>query len=153
MSRRSDSLHLKDMADHARKALRIAQSLQTYERFVEEDFLHQPALIRELEVTGEASIHVSDEFREAHQDWPWKQLRDTRNQLIHGYAYVDLRVVWDTVQDDLPGLIEKLEQVLGREDAPPASPEPESSKKAPAHHLPSWRRTPRSKREGPDLDR
>ena len=42
------------MADHARKALRIAQSLQTYERFVEEDFLHQPALIRELEVTGEA---------------------------------------------------------------------------------------------------
>ena len=47
MSRRSDSLHLKDMVDHARKALRIAQSLQTYERFVEEDFLHQPALILE----------------------------------------------------------------------------------------------------------
>ena len=60
-------------------------------------------------------------------------MRDTRNQLIHGYAHVDLRVVWDTVQDDLAGLIEKLEQLLGREDAPPASPEPESSKKAPAH--------------------
>ncbi len=103
----SDTLHLG-----------VAQSLQTHERFVEEDFLHQPALIRELEVTGEASIHVSEEFREEHQDWPWKQLRDTRNHLIHGYAHVDMRVVWDTVQDDLPSLIEKLEQVLGREDAP-----------------------------------
>jgi uncharacterized protein with HEPN domain len=62
--------------EHARKALRIAESLQTYERFLAEEFLHQPALIRELEVVGEASIHVSDEFRESHLDWPWKQMRD-----------------------------------------------------------------------------
>ena len=96
---------------------------------------------------------MSDEFREAHQDWPWKQLRDTRNQLIHGYAYVDLRVVWDTVQDDLPGLIEKLEQVVGREDTPQPSPEPELGKKAPTHLVPSWRRPPKSNKEGPDLDR
>lgn len=84
MSRHSDHLYLWDMVEHAKRAVRIADSLQTYERFVEEDFLHQPALIRELEVVGEASIHVSEAFREAHQDWPWKELRDTRNHLIQG---------------------------------------------------------------------
>ena len=116
MSRHSDLLYLKDMAEHAHRAVRIAEGLKTFERFLEEDFLHQPALIRELEVVGEASIHVSDSFREAHQDWPWTQMRDTRNHLIHGYARVDMHVVWDTVQHDLPALIEKIDQVLERHD-------------------------------------
>ena len=70
--------------------------------------------IREREVVGGASIHVSDEFRALHPDWPWKQMRDTRNQLIHGYAMVDLRVAWDTVREDLPGLLERLDQVLSQ---------------------------------------
>lgn len=114
MSRHNDLLYLDDMADHARRARRIADRLGSYEAFEADEFL-QPGLIRELEVVGEASIHVSQEFRQAHPDWPWKQMRDTRNRLIHGYANINLRVVWDTVQDDVPGLIEKIEAVLGKE--------------------------------------
>lgn len=152
MSRRNDLLYLDDMADHARLARRIAEKLGSYEACEADEFL-KPGLIRELEVVGEASIHVSAEFRAAHSDWPWKELRDTRNRLIHGYADIKLRVVWDTVQNDLPGLIEKLEQVLSREDDPPASPEPEAGKKAPTPRGPSWRRPPKTTREGPDLDR
>lgn len=153
MSRHSDSLYLRHMAEHAKRAMRIADSLETYERFVEEEFLHQPALIRELEVVGEASIHVSEAFREAHQDWPWKELRDTRNHLIHGYAQVDLRVVWDTAHDDLPDLITKLEDVLGKEPASWPEPEVEQGEKATKRIVPSWRQAPRSEKEGPDLDR
>jgi len=97
---------------------------------------------------------VSAEFVTAHPDLSWSQMRGMRNVLIHGYADVDLRVVWDVVQDDLPGLSEKLEQVLGKEpkDASRAAPEPESGEKASVRHVPSWRRTPQSKRGG-DLDR
>lgn len=113
MSRHNDLLYLDDMADHARHALRIAQNLGTYESFEADDFL-QPGLIRELEVVGEASTKVSEQFRGAHQDWPWQQLRAMRNRLIHGYANVDLRVVWNTVHEDLPSLLEKLDLVLGK---------------------------------------
>ena len=65
MSQHNDLLYLDDMADHARRALRIAQKLGTYESFKADEFL-QPGLIRELEVMGEASTKVSDQFREAH---------------------------------------------------------------------------------------
>lgn len=113
MSQHNDLLYLDDMADHAGRALRIAQKLGTYESFEADEFL-QPGLIRELEVIGEASTKVSDQFREAHQNWPWQQMRAMRNRLIHGYANVNLRVVWDTVQEDLPGLLEKIEMALGK---------------------------------------
>lgn len=151
MSRRNDLLYLDDIADHARRARRFAEKLGSHEAFEADEFL-KPGLIRELEVVGEASIHVSAEFRAAHPQWPWKEMRDTRNRLIHGYADVKLRVVWDTVQDDLPGLIEKIEQVLGRQDAPQPSAEPQPGKIA--RHAPLRRQTPQNKkREGPDLDR
>jgi uncharacterized protein with HEPN domain len=138
MSRHNDLLYLDDMAKHARLARRFAEKLGSYEAFEADEFL-QPGLIRELEVVGEASVHVSAQFCDAHPDWPWKEMRDTRNRLIHGYADVKLRVVWDTVQDDLPGLIEKLEQVLDKED--------DSAKNAPARR----QRTPQSKKEGRSL--
>lgn len=102
------------MAEHARRALRIVRPLRTYERFLEDDLLHQPALIRELEVVGEASIHVSDEFRESHADWPWREMRDMRNQLIHGYASVDLGIVWDTARHGIPKLLRLLKRELGQ---------------------------------------
>ena len=153
MSRHSDLLYLRDMAEHAKRAVRIADSLQTFERFGEEEFLHQPALIRELEVVGEASIHVSEAFREAHQHWPWKELCDTRNHLIHGYAQVNLQVVWTTVQDDLPDLIAKLDDVFGKEHVSRPSPELEQGEKTPTRTTPSWRQAPKGEKEGPDLDR
>ncbi len=69
------------------------------------------------------------------------------------YAHVDPRVVWDTVQDDLPGLIQKLEQVLGRDDTPHPPPEPESGKNAPTRVISPWQRTTMTMREDPDLNR
>lgn len=113
MSRRNDLLYIKDMEEHAQRALRIVRPLRTYERFLEDDLLHQPALIRELEVIGEASIHVSDEFRESHPEWPWKEMRDMRNQLIHGYASVDLGIVWDTARHGIPKLLRQVKRELG----------------------------------------
>ncbi|EQD50454.1 protein containing DUF86, partial [mine drainage metagenome] len=99
------------------------------------------------------SIHVSESFRAAHQDWPWKQMRDTRNHLTHGYAKVDLHVVWDAVLDDLPDLIGKLEAVLGKEPPDAQQSSPDRDQTATARHVPSWRRTPQSEKEGPDRDR
>jgi uncharacterized protein with HEPN domain len=82
----------------------------------EQEFLDdvqcQDSVIRRLEVIGEAARRISDEGRAALPDLPWKAMIGMRNVMIHGYDDVDLAVVWNTVKDDLPKLVEALERSL-----------------------------------------
>ena len=73
------------------------------------------ALIRLTEVIGEAAVRVSLAGRNQHPSIPWAQVVGMRNRLVHGYDQVDLRVLWDTVQEDLPPLITEIEKILERE--------------------------------------
>ena len=66
------------------------------------------AVIRNLEVIGEAASHIPLEIQDLHPDIPWQQLRGIRNILIHEYFGVDEDVIWETVQTDL----EVLEKIL-----------------------------------------
>jgi uncharacterized protein with HEPN domain len=66
--------------------------------------IHKSAVIRELEVIGEASKQVSDETRAKYLEIPWAQMSAMRNRLIHGYFSVDESIVWEVVRDQLPGL-------------------------------------------------
>ncbi len=77
------------------------------------------ALVRLLEIVGEAARRVSDETREAHPEVPWSQIVGLRNRLIHGYDSVDLEILWRILSDDLPRLIEALEDAgAGSSQAP-----------------------------------
>lgn len=73
------------------------------------------ALLRALEVLGEAASRVSPETRNAHQEIPWRLATSTRNRLIHAYFDVDLDIVWTTVTRTLPRLIPMLKAVLDHE--------------------------------------
>lgn len=69
------------------------------------------AVIRNLEIIGEASTHVPEEIQEQHPNMPWYQMKGMRNILVHEYFGVDIDLLWKTVQDDLPpvkSLISKL---------------------------------------------
>ena len=77
-----------------------------------EDRKTSAAVIRNLEILGEAARHVPDEVTARFPSVPWKKTRDMRNVLIHAYFGVDLATVWRTVQEDLPPLKEQLEAVL-----------------------------------------
>ena len=66
--------------------------------------LLQSAVIRELQVIGEAVKRLSPELRQTHSNVPWSQIARMRDKLIHDYFGVDLQVVWDTVQLSLPEL-------------------------------------------------
>ncbi len=68
------------------------------------------ALVRLLEVIGEAARGISPEFREKHAKIPWKQMMGMRNRLIHGYYDINLDIVWETITKDLPPLIAQLEK-------------------------------------------
>jgi len=70
------------------------------------------ALVRAIEIVGEAASRISFEFRDSHPQLPWPQIIGMRNRLIHAYFDVDLDQLWSTLDDDLPPLIHELEKIL-----------------------------------------
>jgi len=70
------------------------------------------ALVKCVEIIGEAASKISDQMRQAHPEVPWRGIVAMRNRLIHGYFDVDLDRVWDTVTGNLPTLVSTLEELL-----------------------------------------
>ena len=110
MTRRNEQSALAQMLDFAQRLLRITSGRSR--RDLEEDELLQLAVERMLEKLGEASRRVPDEVRSAHGDIPWQRIAGMRNRLIHVYDDIDYEIIWDTVQTDLPTLIEYLKRIL-----------------------------------------
>ena len=109
-----DDAYLLDILIAARKALKFLEGM-TWEEF-ERSELHQNAVMRPLEIIGEAARRVSQQTRDAHPEIPWEQMIGIRNRLIHEYFRVNLATVWDTVQNDLPRLIALIEPLVPSED-------------------------------------
>ena len=105
-----DEALLLDILIAARRALRFLEGM-TWEAF-EQSELHQNAVMRPLEIIGEAARRVSQDTRAAYPDIPWDQMVGMRNRLIHEYFRVNLTTVWETVQDDLPSLITLIEPLV-----------------------------------------
>lgn len=80
---------------------------------LEGDELLPLAIVRLLEIAGEAARSVSEETRSHYALIPWNAIAGTRNRLIHGYFNVDMDVVWAIVQNDIPQLIVELEKAVG----------------------------------------
>jgi uncharacterized protein with HEPN domain len=70
------------------------------------------AILKAVEIIGEAASKVSDETREVYPQIPWSGIVAMRNRLTHVYFDIDLERVWDTVTDDLPPLISSLEKII-----------------------------------------
>ena len=79
--------------------------------------LVQDAVLRNIELIGEAAGRIPDEFRQAHPEIQWRQIVAMRNQLIHGYLGIDLDIVWDVVCVELPALLRQC-QNLGNDQSP-----------------------------------
>lgn len=73
------------------------------------------ALVRLMEIVGEAASRVPDGFRSRHPGVPWREVSDLRNRLIHGYDTVNLDILWTIVREDLPPLIAALEEIVGKQ--------------------------------------
>lgn len=91
----------------------LEQEVRDYseDQFMRDD-LKQRAFARSLEIIGEAVKMVPDDFRSKHSKIDWKSFAGLRDKLIHHYFGVDYAIVWDVVIHELPGLKEKLEQIL-----------------------------------------
>ncbi|MEW6664579.1 MAG: DUF86 domain-containing protein [Thermodesulfobacteriota bacterium] len=111
MSKHEDHVSMRHMLDHARKACQMVEGRTRSD--LDSDEMLKYALTRLVEIVGEAASRVSIATRDRYQGIPWPDIVGMRNRLIHGYDVVDLDLLWDTIEDDLPPLMEQLRAILG----------------------------------------
>ncbi len=105
-----DLIRVHHMLDAATEALAFASDRTR--AHLEDDRMLVLSLVKSIEIIGEAAARVSVTFRAAHPEIPWAVIVAMRNRLIHAYFDVDLDRVWDTIVDDLPPLVARLERLL-----------------------------------------
>jgi uncharacterized protein with HEPN domain len=108
---------MKDDLFYIENILQSIDRIQSYisdkdqESFVD-DFITQDAVVRQLEIIGEATKRVSKDFRNNYPDIPWADMAGMRDVLIHDYIDVDLEIVWKTASDSIPILKTLLEKLV-----------------------------------------
>jgi uncharacterized protein with HEPN domain len=111
---RDDAAYLLDILIAARDAQSFVSGV-SWEQF-ERSRLHQNAVLKAIEIIGEAAGRVSNEAKATHTEIPWPEIIGMRHRLVHGYFEVDIRKVWDTVEHDLPSLIALIEPLVPPEE-------------------------------------
>jgi uncharacterized protein with HEPN domain len=104
-----DDTYLVDILESAKIALDYVFD-KSWDEFYE-DTQCQDAVVRRIEIIGEAARRVSEETRNKYPQIPWREMTSMRNLVIHEYDVVDINQVWDTVQNKLPPLIEELTKI------------------------------------------
>jgi uncharacterized protein with HEPN domain len=72
----------------------------------------QDSLIRQIEIIGEATSRITKDFKEKYTEVPWVDMKDMRNKLIHDYFGVNIRYVWNVINQDIPQLKKQITEIL-----------------------------------------
>lgn len=107
---RDERLYLAETSGAIDRALRYTASGR--EAFFEDPMI-QDAVVRNLEIMGEAVKGLSETIRTSHPQVPWKKIAGMRDRVIRGYFHVDLDIVWEVVEKELPRLRQQLTAILG----------------------------------------
>ena len=110
MTRRDDRVSLQQMLDHVEEAMSLAKGRTQSD--LESDRVFFLAMLKLVEIVGEAAMRVSETMQASHPEIPWRQVIGTRNRLVHGYDAVDCNILWDIVTADFPALASQLRAVL-----------------------------------------
>jgi len=105
-----DDTYLVDILESARIAMDYVAG-KTWEQF-EDDLQCQDAVLRRIEIIGEAARHTSPQTRKKYLHIPWREMSTLRNVVIHQYDSVDIDQVWNTVQNKLPTLVAELSKII-----------------------------------------
>jgi uncharacterized protein with HEPN domain len=105
------------MLDHAREAMILSKDKSVRE--LVEDRVTSLAIVRLMEIVGEAASRVAHEERLKHPEIPWSQIVSLRNRLIHGYDAIDYEILWQILNYDLPELVFSLEKIFAMKSGQP----------------------------------
>jgi uncharacterized protein with HEPN domain len=102
------------MLDSAKEAVKFAAG--NSRKDLDEDRKLLLAILKSIEIVGEAASKVTEACKAKNDNIPWKDIIGMRNRLSHGYFDVNLDIVWQTVKTDLPDLIKALDEILSPEE-------------------------------------
>ena len=102
--------YVEDILDAMQKAETVLEDV-TYDQF-EADFRINFAVVRALEIVGEATKRLPPSLRQQYPGIPWRDMAGMRDRIIHGYDTVGLQIVWDVVRRDIPQIKPQIQQVL-----------------------------------------
>ena len=105
-----DRIRIQHMLDATKQATAFADGISQQE--LVNDLKTTFALVKCIEIIGEAATHISDETQQVLPDVPWRIAKAMRNRLVHVYYDVDINILWSTVANDLPSLAIVLERAL-----------------------------------------
>jgi uncharacterized protein with HEPN domain len=105
-----DEAHLLDILLASRKIVRFSQGYDAIKFAADEVIQH--AVMRLIQIIGEAARKISQAYKEDHPQIPWTQIIGMRNRLVHEYFRVETDIVWEVVETDIPALIPLLEPLL-----------------------------------------
>ena len=111
MTQHEDSVRWRHMFDYALSVQRMLVGRDRSD--LDQNEMLRLALVRAIEVIGEAAGRVSPTGRSAHPDIPWSQMAAARNRLIHGYDIINLDILWRIATEDIPPLVVELRKMLG----------------------------------------
>ena len=109
--------YVEDILDAMTKA-EILLTDVTYDQFADDFRIHY-AVVRALEIVGEATKRLPSSLRDQYPAIPWKGMAGMRDRIIHGYDMVDHEIVWNTVDQDIPRIRPLLQQILADYDKRP----------------------------------
>lgn len=105
-----DDAYLIDILESARAAIDYMGG-KSWNEFSKDPIL-QDAIVRRLEIIGEAAGRVSSATQKKHGSLPWQAMKGTRNRVIHEYDSIQIDIIWDIVKKDLPFLVKELEKIV-----------------------------------------
>jgi len=108
-----DDAYLIDILESSRAAIEYMGG-KSWNEF-SKDSLLQDAIVRRLEIIGEAAGKVSPATQKKYASLPWQAMKGTRNRVIHEYDSIQMDIIWDIVKKDLPFLVKELEKVVSSE--------------------------------------
>ena len=105
-----DEIRILHMLDAIEEALSFVSDKDR--KHLDQERMLVLALIKDIEIVGEAASRISDEAKQAAPDIPWASITGMRNRLIHAYFDINLDILWQTVSKDLPELSNQLQKVI-----------------------------------------
>lgn len=109
MSKRDDNVILQDIKEAINRIISYTLKMD-YEEF-RQDHKTQDAVIRNIEILGEATKLLSNETKSKYPDIPWKEIAGTRDRLIHDYFGVNIDIIWDIAKNEIQSLSLKLKDI------------------------------------------
>ncbi len=106
---KDDLAYIEHILDCIRKIKEFTNGLSLKDFSVNE--LVQDAVIRNIEIIGEASKKISSDTKQIYYEIPWKEIAGMRDKLIHDYLGVDVEVLWRTITEDIPTLEEQIKEI------------------------------------------